>query len=53
MGDCSCMQYYIGETKRNAIIRWNEHENPDKDSEPAKDLPEHPDHVFQRKVHST
>ena len=29
---------YKGETKQNAITRWNEHENPNKDSEPTKHL---------------
>ena len=22
-GDCSCVSRYIGETKRNAEVRWN------------------------------
>ena len=35
-GICSCSANYIGETKRNMETRWNEHENPNKDSEPAK-----------------
>ena len=26
-GDCSCGSRYIGETKRNAEVRWNEHSN--------------------------
>ena len=29
-GDCSCGSRYIGETKRNAEVRWNEHNNPTK-----------------------
>ena len=37
-------------TKRNVINRWNEPENPNKDSEPAKHLFQNPDHVFQWKV---
>ena len=37
-GVCSCKKNYIGETKRNVITRWNKHENPNKDSEPAKHL---------------
>ena len=45
---CSCKENYIGETKRNVITRWNE--NPNKDSEPAKHLFQHPDHVSQWKV---
>ena len=46
-GVCSCKENYIGETKRNVITRWNEHENPNKDSEPVKHLFQHPDHVFK------
>ena len=44
------MEYYIGETKRNVITHSIEHANPNKDSEPAKHLLQHPDHVFQCKV---
>ena len=49
-GVCSCKENYTGETKRNVITCWNEHENPNKDSEPAKNLFQHPDHVLQWKV---
>ena len=34
-GDCSCGSRYIGETKRNAEVRWKEHNNPTKSSEPS------------------
>ena len=34
-GVCSCGSPYIGETKRNAEVRWNEHNNPTKSSEPS------------------
>ena len=37
-GDCSCDLRYIGETKRNAEVRWNEDNNPTKSSEPSKRL---------------
>ena len=30
-GVCSCKENYIGETKRNVITCWNEHENANKD----------------------
>ena len=30
-GLCSCKKNYIGETKRNVITGWNEHENAHKD----------------------
>ena len=49
-GVCSGKETHIGKTKPNAVTRWNEHENPNKDSEPAKHLFHHPDHVFQWKV---
>ena len=37
-GDYSFESRYIGETKSNAGIRWNEHKNPTKSSEPSKHL---------------
>ena len=37
IGVCSCGSRYIGETKRNAEVRWNKH-NPAKSSEPSKHL---------------
>ena len=37
-GDCSCGSRYIGEMKRNAEFRWNEHNNPSISSEPSKHL---------------
>ena len=45
-GTCSCGETYIGETKRNASVRWEEHNNPTKNSEPAKHLKSNIDHVF-------
>ena len=47
---CSCSANYIGETKRNVETRWNEHENSNKDSEPAKNLRKFPDHKFNWKI---
>ena len=49
-GICSCSGNYIGETKRNVETRWNEHENPNKDSEPAKHLRKFRDHKFDSKI---
>ena len=49
-GVCSCAENYVGETKRNVETRWREHENLNKDSEPAKHLREFPDHSFEWKV---
>ena len=37
-GDCSCGSRFIGETRGNAEVRWNEHNNPTKSSEPSKHL---------------
>ena len=48
-GACSCKENYIGENKRNVITCWNEHENPNKDSEPTQHLFQHPDPVFNGK----
>ena len=45
-GDCSCGSHYTGETKRNAEVRWNEHDNPTKSSEPSKHLRSNINHCF-------
>ena len=45
-GDCSCGSRYIGETKRNAEVRWNEHNNPTKSSEPSRHLRSNINHDF-------
>ena len=45
-GVCSCGLCYIGETKRNAEVRWNEHNNPTKSSEPSKHLRSNINHYF-------
>ena len=45
-GDCSCGSRYIGETKRNAEVSWNEHNNPTKSSEPSKRLRSNINHYF-------
>lgn len=46
-GICTCGDKYIGETKRIAKMRFDEHDNPIKYSEPAKHLRQHPDHSFE------
>jgi len=45
-GQCSCGALYIGETKRNVQVRWKEHNDPRKNSEPAKHLYQNPNHSF-------
>ena len=45
-GICSCGSSYIGETKRNTEVRWNEHNDPKGESEPAKHLYNNPSHEF-------
>ena len=49
-GVCVCEQTYIGETRRNVELRWEEHENISKDSEPAKHLKENLSHKFTCKI---
>ena len=43
---CSCGRTYIGNTIRNTSIRWKEHNDPAKKSEPAKHLKNNFHHVF-------
>ena len=45
-GKCSCGADYNGETVRNTVIRWNEHENLSKESEPSKHLRNNDNHTF-------
>ena len=50
-GSCSCNECYIGETKRNAEIRWKEHySNNDKKSEVAEHLLKNPGHTVNWQV---
>ena len=49
-GNCSCDSRYIIETKRNAEIRWNAHNNPTKSSEPSKHLLSNINHYFTNVV---
>ena len=44
---CVCDETYIGETIRNVDIRWNEHEDIPKESEPAKHLGKNLNHKFK------
>ena len=50
-GTCNtCGVQYIGETERNAVTRWAEHDNPKKSSEPARHLKRNPSHKFEWKI---
>ena len=49
-GICSCGATYIGETVRNASVRWSEHNNINGNSEPAKHISANTTHVFSWKV---
>ena len=46
-GICTCGDRYTGETNRIAEIRFDEHNNPNKNSHPAKHLREYPNHSFE------
>ena len=52
-GICFCSANYIDETKKNVETRWNEHENPNEDSEPAKHLRKFSDLKFDWKIFLT
>ena len=47
---CSCESNYIGITDRNAGLRYDEHNNPKKNSEPAKHIKRNEGHVFTWKI---
>ena len=49
-GTCTCGGSYIGETKRNVEVRWQEHNDPRGNSEPAKHLYQNPTHSFTWRV---
>ena len=49
-GTCVCDETYIGETILNVDIRWNEHEDIRKESEPAKYLRENLNQKFKWKT---
>ena len=41
---CTCKEFYIGETKCNSEVRWNEHCSLKKSSEVGDHLSVNPDH---------
>ena len=49
-GTCTCGITYTGETERLATLRWKEHEDPRKQSEPSKHLYNFPGHRFTWRV---
>ena len=49
-GTCSCGTNYIGITDRNASLRFDEHNNPKKNSEPAKHIKRNEGHAFTWKI---
>ena len=49
-GTCSCGETYVGECIRNVEVRWNEHENPEHKSEPARHIRNNISHSFTWKV---
>ena len=49
-GTCTCGGSYIGETKRNVEVRWQEHNDPRGNSELAKHLYQNPTHSFRWRV---
>ena len=49
-GTCVCGENYIGETERNAVTRWTEHNNTNRNSEPAKHLVKNHGHAFEWKI---
>ena len=49
-GSCSCGKNYVVESVGNVVLRWAEHKDPNKQSEPAKHLKYFPDNQFEWKV---
>ena len=49
-GKCNCGRNYIGETGRNVPVRWDEHSDIAKKSEPATHLNQFPEHRFNWKI---
>ena len=45
-----CVVKTVGESVRNVVLRWPQHEDPNKQLEPAKHLKYFPDHQFVWKV---
>ena len=48
-GKCNCGENYIGLTRRNITIRWDEDSDISKNSEPEEHLNQFLEHIFDRK----
>ena len=49
-GICACKENYIGETKRNVDIWWQEHSDVNRITDPSRNLKSNPTHTFTWKV---
>ena len=49
-GDCICGESYVGETVRNAEVRWSEHGDPKKKSEPSAHIDKNIEHEFTWRI---
>ena len=49
-GLCSCGEDYVGETKRNVSVRYDEHNKPPKKSKPTAHLEQNIDHYFTWRI---
>ena len=50
-GECEqCRDNYIGDTVRNTVTHWSEHNKPDYKSEPAEHIKRNIAHVFKWKI---
>ena len=47
---CSCGEDYVGETKRNVSVRYDEHSKPSNKSKPSAHLEQNKDHYFTWKI---
>ena len=49
-GNCSSGENYVAESLKSVVLGWAEHEDPNKQSEPAKHLKNFPDHQIEWKI---
>ena len=49
-GTCACKEFYVGETKRNSEVRWNEHCSLKKSSEVVDHLLVNADHNITSQI---